>query len=88
MFMNCSKCGASVSPTSGGVYTCSICGHTGNTLTDNTILDINTYAKDKQNLLTGWVCPKCGAVMAPHQNYCINCTKINFNCTFVQRGVL
>ena len=21
----------------------------------------------------GWECPKCGAVMAPHMNVCINC---------------
>lgn len=21
----------------------------------------------------GWVCPKCGGVMAPNQYYCINC---------------
>ena len=21
----------------------------------------------------GWVCPKCGAVMAPHQSYCLFC---------------
>lgn len=21
----------------------------------------------------GWECPKCGAVMAPHMNCCINC---------------
>ena len=21
----------------------------------------------------GWVCPKCGAIMAPHQSYCLFC---------------
>lgn len=21
----------------------------------------------------GWECPKCGAVMAPHMNVCVNC---------------
>lgn len=26
-----------------------------------------------QCLPSGWVCPKCGAVMAPHMNVCINC---------------
>lgn len=23
----------------------------------------------------GWECPKCGAIIAPHQNYCPFCTK-------------
>lgn len=23
----------------------------------------------------GWECPKCGAILAPHQNYCPFCTK-------------
>lgn len=22
----------------------------------------------------GWECPKCGAVMSPHRDVCINCT--------------
>lgn len=25
----------------------------------------------------GWVCPKCGAVMAPWQSYCVNCKGTN-----------
>jgi uncharacterized OB-fold protein len=29
---------------------------------------------EKINLNIGWECPKCGAVMAPHMNVCINCT--------------
>ena len=24
----------------------------------------------------GWECPKCGAVMSPWQNHCINCTGV------------
>lgn len=24
---------------------------------------------------TGWICPKCGGVFAPHMNYCMNCTQ-------------
>lgn len=31
----------------------------------------------KINLNIGWECPKCGAVMAPHMNVCINCKGTN-----------
>ena len=27
---------------------------------------------------TGWICPKCGAVMSPFEKHCINC-KGDFN---------
>lgn len=30
---------------------------------------------------TGWICPKCGAVMAPTQPYCVNCTEVKFTTT-------
>ncbi len=29
--------------------------------------------EQNMNLLYGWVCPVCGAVMAPHERACINC---------------
>ena len=29
--------------------------------------------EEPQFWLQGWVCPKCGGVMAPNQYYCINC---------------
>ena len=25
---------------------------------------------------SGWVCPKCGSVMSPRQQYCLNCSPI------------
>ena len=30
---------------------------------------------------TGWVCPKCGAVMSPTTTYCVNCTQANYTIT-------
>lgn len=26
----------------------------------------------------GWECPKCGAILAPHQNYCPFCSRENY----------
>lgn len=30
--------------------------------------------KETVNMLQGWRCPQCGAVMAPFERSCINCT--------------
>lgn len=34
------------------------------------------------NLNYGWVCPKCGAVMSPYQNFCLACSSSNFEITY------
>lgn len=30
----------------------------------------------------GWECPKCGAILAPHQNYCPFCSRENYSSIF------
>lgn len=30
---------------------------------------------EKQFIQQGWQCPKCGAILAPHQHYCPFCSK-------------
>ena len=36
----------------------------------------------------GWECPKCGAILAPHQNYCPFCSRENYsiNCRGTTSG--
>ena len=36
------------------------------------VTNANTY-KETNWTQYGWICPKCGAVMAPFVNVCINC---------------
>ena len=38
---------------------------------------------DKQIIMQGWECPKCGAVMSPTTRVCVNCnghTEVIVNC--------
>lgn len=37
------------------------------------------YSKYKMPIQQGWICPKCGAVMAPWMGVCTNCKPITTN---------
>lgn len=38
--------------------------------------------KEPAGGLYGWICPKCGAVMSPFQDYCVKCTNWSIDCTW------
>ena len=35
---------------------------------------LESLVPEKPEIRYGWECPKCGAVMAPHMDVCINCS--------------
>lgn len=68
-------------PTTTADWTCRQCGkHLGNTAYyDST--GVGPYCavciESRQRTTvfsTGWICPRCGAVMAPTQAFCVNCS--------------
>ena len=51
-----------------------------------TVTDPKTTACDipeKPFLQQGWECPKCGAILAPHQNYCPFCSPSAYDTTVI-----
>lgn len=46
---------------------------------DDVSLDSN---KEPMGGLYGWICPKCGAVMSPFQDYCVKCTDLSIKFTW------
>ena len=71
------RCGAEMNNTTGGNYTCPKCG-----------MGVNDLLYRPQNcdmplpqgfgMQYGWVCPKCGKVLAPWMGEC-NCYKKNYS---------
>ena len=75
MKMNCAKCGTEMVNTMGGNFYCPKCGSSINDLVDRSYCNIfpNTENNNGLNQNLGWICPKCGAVLAPWKNECHHC---------------
>lgn len=71
-------------------WTCPNCGEKGNTRQGDVITFENQIGRETsgtnpkstacnipapQFIQQGWQCPKCGAILAPHQHYCLFCSK-------------
>lgn len=81
--MKCIRCGKEMTNTIGGNYTCPECGFAINDLVYRDLrtakptnepgcCDIPIPSVDWYN--QGWICPKCGAVLAPSQSFCPFCS--------------
>lgn len=77
--ISCPKCGTTVNVNTSMIltsnppcyeWTCPNCGEKGCTNPKSTACDI----PGKPFLQQGWQCPKCGAILAPNQNYCPFCS--------------
>lgn len=82
--MKCWICGNEMENTIGGCYRCKDCGVGINDLVFRTKEQSDTksnFEVKDQFYNQGWVCPKCGGVMAPNQYYCINCQPKNTQAT-------
>ena len=66
-------------------YKCNDCGHRWTGYKVQTLGPIQGWPDLKYEDVTlleqtGWICPKCGGVFAPHVNYCMNCTPSKVTC--------
>ena len=68
--MKCISCGAEMNSTTGGNYTCPKCGQSINDGVYRPPTSI-TYGKPYLGWgQMGWICPKCGKVLAPWRAEC------------------
>ena len=67
--MNCIRCGAEMNSATGGNYTCPKCGMRVNDLVYRT-QNCDIPLPQGFGMQYGWVCPKCGQVLAPWMGEC------------------
>ena len=68
-------CGKEMVNTIDGCYHCDNCGFAINDLVFRPRVGIGqAIGYDKPFIQQGWQCPKCGAILAPHQDYCPFCS--------------
>ena len=81
--MKCYNCNREMIYDGYGNYYCDRCGATLNDcVLRNKYYGFGIIQQEKpQFWLQGWVCQKCGGVMAPNQYYCINCQPKNTQVT-------
>lgn len=76
--MECSVCGKEMVNTIGGCHHCDNCGFAINDLVFRPRVGTGATTgqatgNDNPFIQQGWQCPKCGAILAPHQDYCPFC---------------